>query len=325
MNANQAKYMIIPLETNRDRVESLCWQGDELIDWVAGGNRYCLDGTITRSSFGYRYKFDKAIASLDGIYAVIYEQLGTKGLILKQGHLLREINRSYYHADITEYPIAIFNLPDGRTVLAHCPDSYCKIEIEEIETGQRLTARDGEGIDFFHSQLQVSPSGRFLLSAGWVWQPWHALEVFNIPNVLSNPTLLDSSWNADFGEEDIGEIYSAVFDSDRNIIFAGDTENENHFIATYSLSENCLVSYALLEEAAGTLMPVDDHVIEFLNYPKLIDSRTGKIIDRWRNLNTSFQNSSIIDNDRQPAVLALDIPNKRFAVAGEGAITVVQF
>ena len=37
-----------------------------------------------------------------------------------------------------EYPVVLFNDPDGRALLAHCPGNYCRIEFEE--RGNRSTA-----------------------------------------------------------------------------------------------------------------------------------------------------------------------------------------
>ena len=40
-----------------------------------------------------------------------------------------------YHAD--EYPVALFEAPDGRLLLAHCPADACRLDLEEAETGRR--------------------------------------------------------------------------------------------------------------------------------------------------------------------------------------------
>ena len=40
-----------------------------------------------------------------------------------------------YQAHEYEYPIALYYLPDGRPAILHCPDEYCQMEIELIETG----------------------------------------------------------------------------------------------------------------------------------------------------------------------------------------------
>ena len=56
---------------------------------------------------GFGFSFDGAIYFRNGGYAISDQRLGTKAIILKDDQILREINRSYYHADVYEYPIAI--------------------------------------------------------------------------------------------------------------------------------------------------------------------------------------------------------------------------
>ena len=94
-------------------VRSLMWEGDTLIDWAGGGVRYGAEGEITRfySSFGPH--FDHAVSSPSGQYAVIYAGLGTKGLLTRNDEMQREINRSYYHADAYEFPLALVRLKKG--------------------------------------------------------------------------------------------------------------------------------------------------------------------------------------------------------------------
>ena len=56
-------------------IRSLVWDGDDLVDWVDGGNRFHPNGTFTRRPVGYSYAFDRAVVSPSGIYAVIYAEL----------------------------------------------------------------------------------------------------------------------------------------------------------------------------------------------------------------------------------------------------------
>jgi hypothetical protein len=175
--------------------QSLAWQGDVLVDWVAGGTQYHLDGTLLNGNTNFGYRFDKATALADGSYAVIFEELGTKGLIIRnelekpqyktigagnrtfsfKQYDLREINRSYYHADDYSYPIALFRLPNGRPAILHCPDEYNRLEIDLLENGKRLTVSgERDTSDVFHSRLQVSPFGALrpqcglgVASGGW--------------------------------------------------------------------------------------------------------------------------------------------------------------
>src|ERR1051325_1490875 len=39
----------------------------------------------------YGYRFDRTVSTPDGRYTVLYEQLGTKRLVLKKGKIVREI------------------------------------------------------------------------------------------------------------------------------------------------------------------------------------------------------------------------------------------
>ena len=162
MSITEKETFRIPVKEGQ-RILSLCWRGAELVDLASGGTRYRLDGTVELPGVFFAYHFNRAVVSNDGNYSVIYEALGTKGLVLRGNKPVREINRSFYHAHVYEYPFAIIHLPDGRTAIAHCPDAYNKIKIEEIESGQRLTAREGDAADFFHSRLQATPDSEFII------------------------------------------------------------------------------------------------------------------------------------------------------------------
>ena len=99
----EARQREIPVSSE---VKSLCWAGESLVDWAAGGITFHLDGKIEPRPVYYAHPFNSAVTSPCGTYAVIYERLGTKGVLLKRGKVLRELNRSYYHASAYEYPVA---------------------------------------------------------------------------------------------------------------------------------------------------------------------------------------------------------------------------
>ena len=320
-----------------NNVRSLCWRGDELINWVGGGIRYRLDGTSTLRSVNYAYGFDRAVTSANGQYAVIYEVLGTKGLVLKDGKILREINRSFYHACVYEYPIVLFDPPGRRTMLAHCPDRYNKIEIEDAETGERLTARESEPVDFFQSRLTVSPDGKHLMSAGWIWHPFDYVLLFNIAEVLVHPELLNAPPNWSLAATGT-EIANAVFADFDTVLFTSadayydvnDEEERSKLILRpdqlghYSLSEERFLTIVPLTELLGTLMPIEKFTVSFYKHPKLVEIATGEIVHRWPDLETGSQNGSISQNLDKLPPLALDPANKRFAVADDEKITIIQ-
>ncbi|KAA2239444.1 hypothetical protein F0L74_24905 [Chitinophaga agrisoli] len=139
----------ITIKTND--LQTISWIGDKIVDWASAGTIYSQDGTVGRLAHGHvGYRFDGAITSPDGQYALVYTRLETKALLLKHGELLREIDRSYYCAEVHEYPAAFITGDNGRTYLIHCPKKYCRLDFEDVETGEIITDHaDRAPGDFF--------------------------------------------------------------------------------------------------------------------------------------------------------------------------------
>lgn len=324
-------------------VKSLCWDGDNLIDFADGGNIYLLDGTALRSQYFTAYDFDAALISPTRRFSAAYEKLGTKGIIFRGSKIIREINRSYYCAGSYEYPIAFFQLPDGREVIAHCPDEYNKLEIEELETGKSLTKRDSEPDDFFHSRLTVSEDGKFLLSAGWYWHPFDWVEVFNTKAILENSELLNVTSqysNTSRMLDSSSEINSACFLNNTTLLLCseqgaedfdeGEPEEERRspmrpgtfgFVDLYARK---LTRTVTISAKVGTMFALDDkHILGIYDHPKVIDIETGLIVQEWSELQTGQQNSSIIHHIDKMPPMAFDKANRRFAVAYDKKIHVL--
>lgn len=315
--------LLIPLPA---RPASLCWSGDALVDPVAGCIRYHLDGSQFDPHVGFRYRFDRAVVSPDGRYSVLFESLGTTGLLLDGTHVLRQLHRDFYHADVFDYPVALHTLPSGRTLLAHCPESYCVLELEDAATGERLTKRAEGATDFFHSRLQFSPDGRYLLSAGWIWHPVDAVSVFDVARALEEPASLDKSDLVEGVEGGI-DLMAGAFGGRDSLVFVrvgGSGDNEHFHLGTYSLTERRVLSEVPLEEPAGPLMVVDpEHVVDFHGHPKLVERATGRVVQRWPELDTGLPLGSIRHHLPAPPPFALDAVNRRFAVGTEKGIEVI--
>jgi hypothetical protein len=343
---HQVKDMQDTHEVNRYNIpyrgcRSLLWSGDELVDWVSGGRRITLDKRVTPPLYNYAYRFDSAIASVSKEYVALYERLGTKGLLLRSdGTRIREIARSYYHANAYEYPIAFLTLPDGRPGLAHCPQSYARLEIEEVESGMLLTQRETVSPDFFHSRLAVSVDNQYLLDAGWIWHPFDMIQVYELSRVFAEPASLDGTEGRLFPVVRTGVgINNAAFLAHERIVFTtndvfydpGDVDEDEQallepgVLAVYDVREHHRRSSVPLEEPAGMLMPVgEDFVIGFYEHPKLIEVTTGKVVMRWPEIESGTQNSSIIWSNTTLPPIALDPQHQRFAVASAEAITVIE-
>ncbi len=315
--------------------KSLLWSGDSLVDWVNGGVRMYLDGGITQRTVNYSYRFDAACGSPSGEYVVIYERLGTKALVLRNGKVLREINRSYYHAHDYEFPITIARLPSGREVLVHCPERYNQIEIDDISTGVRLTSNGSRApCDFFHSRFLVNPAGTIFLSAGWIWHPLDILGVYRLNDALSDAASLDGYGMLDFWKY---EVTAAAFIDDHHIIAAtcdesldetssSPTDATHHYsLAIWDVKATKLLSQTGVSDLVGTMMPVgSDFVVGFFEYPRLWEIATGNLSASLPHLGTGKQASSIISREARLPPLALDRVHNRFAVSTDKGIHVVE-
>jgi len=313
-------------------MRSLCWVSDTLVDWVGGGRILHLDGQLEKPRVIYAFRFDSSVASPCGDYAVIYEKLGTKGLVLRGGEVVREINRSFYHAGSYEYPIAIFQAASGQVILAHCPDEYCRLELEDIVTGERMGGRGSrKPPDFFHSRLRVSPNGRWLLSAGWVWHPFGMVKVFDLDAALRTSEALDQAVRI---PEFNGEVAAAEFLRNDHLLIATSEETLDDdaseeaigasSVAIVDLAKRQVILRSPTSEPMGSLMPVDDEVaVSFFEHPKLISLRTGAVLKRWKSVKSGNQVSSILLKGASAPPIAIDVPHRRFAVADASSVAVV--
>jgi hypothetical protein len=320
---------------------SLAWQGDVLVDWLNCTSVYELNGNTTSGGIHYGYRFDSVVQSPSGDYTVLYERRGTKGVVLRGQEVLREIDRSYYQADLYDYPIALFDLPDGRAAVAHCPARYNQLEIDLLETGQRLTART-EGqvkpVDVFHSGLAVggagAGAGAWLMSAGWIWHPCYEVTFYSLEDALREPASLDQDSGA---ITNVAEIASAVFlDADR-VAVASDPDAEDlvdpdypdarlrpGMIGVYRPGLEDWETLAAITEPMGRLLAVDaQHVLSLFTHPKLVHLPTGRIVERWPQISSGNWTGCISQPAESEPPIAWDPRERRLAVASSEKIQIL--
>lgn len=318
-------------EIEHGSVQSLVWQGDDLIDWVAGGTRFSSDGTITAAPVYFAGDFDAAIATNAGDIAVIYKRLGTKAIVLENGRVVREINRSFYHANAYEYPICIWERNEISPMIIHCPDDYNQLEIEDAVSGQRLSYGGTRNPpDFFHSRLSTNPSGTYLMSAGWVWHPMDVANIYRLPN--PNGT---SDLDTPFATVDTAnEVSTCAWVNDELVLAANadsyEIEEGEPFtsgsLGSWSVQSKQWSRLSVPNTTLGLLMPLgEDHVISFYEHPKLIRVSDGVVVKEWPHINSGKQTSSIIHHIDSLPPIAIDSQGLRFAVASKGYINVVSF
>jgi hypothetical protein len=105
--------------------------------------------------------------------------------------------------------------------LVHCPISYPQLDFEGVETGEIVTnINSRKPSDIFHSRLEVSASGNYLMSKGWVWHPVDIVSV--IDQCFANPTERD---NSEYDFLDAGcEICTASFIGDDKVLVGSSSE-----------------------------------------------------------------------------------------------------
>ncbi len=310
---------------------------------MRGGDAWSLDGTSRGAGRGWGYgRLDGAVADDSGRWAVVHERTGTAALLVHDGEIVRQLHRAPYHADSYLYPACLFRHA-GRLLLAHCPESYARIELDDAATGERLT-RSATRVetDFFHSRLAVSPSGGMLLSAGWVWHPFDAVVWFDVAAALAHPPLLDVLDGAPHGRDVcLAEHSSAAWIDDDRVVIGSSAEPEEledaaavdaeapgprlhpRGLAVYRRSARAWERGVDLGDPPGEMMPVGaDHVVTLFRHPRLVSLATGEVVHAWPDVDSGAAASSIVGDRPLPAI-ALDPARARFAVAGPAGIDVV--
>jgi len=289
-------------------------------------------GMPRNMGYGFGKQFDRAVTSPDGKYTLIYTNLGTKGVLLKGAHeVIREVNRSYYCADVYEYP-ATFLTARGRTFLVHCPLKYCRLDFEDVETGEIVTMHPGrQPQDFFHSRLEISPGSRWLISKGWGWHPIDLIAHYTIADCLENPLLLDERpiielekepgdpEDIEFGEN--FEFSTASFISDELLLLKASRDNAP--LVLWDMNSRKMVRQITVEGKCGNLRAIDDKwTWDLFEYPKLIHLETGNTEWAAPDIDSGRQNSSII-GDMELPVLAWDHESAKLAISAENKVEVL--
>ena len=309
-------------------LQTIDWLNGNIIDWVSAGQQYSLDGQQKQiAKFHYAFSFDGSITSQDGQYSFIYKRLGTKGILLKNGEIVREINRTYYHAETYEFPAAFITF-ENKTYLVHCPIDYCQLDFENVETGEIVSNIQGrKPSDIFHSRLSISPDNKYLMVCGWAWHPVDTVELFDVSECFKNPLLLDkSSLFPNFGTE----INSASFiDNERLLIGASDEEPfddevpptlPQRHIAIWNFIKNEISTPVKVDGEFGNLFAINDNQAwDMFKFPKIINIQTGVIESKFEDINSGLQISSILYSDiekypqicfnRQTSQIAIRVDN----------------
>ena len=312
-------------------LRTLDWFENNVIDWNSAGTQYFENGeTKQLQKYHFGFVCDGSITSENGEYVLIYQRLGTNGLLLRNGELLREINRSYYQSSVYEFP-ATFLTFKNRIYLVHCPFGYNQLDFEDAETGKVVTnIPDRKPKDIFHSRLEVSFDNKHLISKGWAWHPIDLLELFDIEKCFENPNLLDKGINIPNVN---AEISSASFiDNDKILVRASnedwaDEETDiikDGQIATWNFKTGEIINPIDVNSEIGNIFAIDETKCwDLYNYPKIIDLKNGKVTDKIQEIESGKQGSSVIHHLTDLPKIAFNRITKQIAIAKENTIEIL--
>ncbi len=313
-------------------LKTLDWYNGKLVDWNSAGTIYSLDGNKEQlQKYHFGFVFDSSITSECGNYVLIYRKLGTKGLLLKNGEVLREINRSYYQSEVYEFPAAFFTR-NAIVYLIHCPATYCKLDFEEVESGRIITSISSRNPwDFFHSRLEVSPDNKFLLSKGWFWHPFDCIKLFDIEACIFDPCLLDRGSEI---PNVTAELSSASFIDNDNILVCASREeplNDDEIepilpgqIAIWNFKNDDIAVCGKVNAPIGNVFAIDLNTCwDLFEYPKIIDLKTGGIIQKMEEIKSGKQTSSIIHHLSDLPQIKYNPLTKQIAIAKDDLIEIL--
>jgi len=242
---------------------------------------------------------------------------------------VREINRSFYQADVYAYPVAIFTNEKQVPLIAHCPDAYNELRIEGFLDGKNLFPDSPKSkIDFFHSRLRTSPTGKSILSAGWFWHPFDFVSVHELNNINLNVALELPEINA--------EVCGADFITDELVVICTSSEEQNDdLVSNLVIGSNTIAvidkqtmkikSQTKSTAQLGNCRALSDsELLSFHKHPMLVSIQTGEVLKQWRDINCGSGQSSIIGHSESnmPSI-AVDVKNRRFAVCSGQEVDIV--
>ena len=89
---------------------------------------------------------------------------------------------------------------------------------------QGYPVRDADAARLSVSRLAVSPGGRHLLMAGWVWHPHGIGRVFDLQQALTDPSVLDGRGVAGLHDAVDAEVAAACWLDNDRVVMAATTE-----------------------------------------------------------------------------------------------------
>jgi len=150
-----------------------------------------------------------------GELAALANTYGQQGAVLDlcAGRITMNLRRDEHHEDVSVFPLALAEF-DDRLLVIH-GTAWNRLDVSDTRTGVLLTQRQptswkqGEprpphDLDYFHSDLSISPDHQFIADNGWQWHPIGVITAWNLRRWIEEnpwesedgPTKKDLCWRS---------------------------------------------------------------------------------------------------------------------------------
>lgn len=147
-------------------------------------------------------------------FCVIANQYGQFGVVidLETKEVVLELTRDEYCVEHCSFSLEFFQR-DSQEYLIHNTD-WNRLDITNLNSKKLCTERkspehkEPHYLDYFHSEILISPNYDWIVDNGWVWHPFGVLTAWSLAEWLQNP------WESEDGNSKF-EITSAAYLWDR--------------------------------------------------------------------------------------------------------------
>jgi hypothetical protein len=163
-----------------------------------------------------------------------------------------------------------------------------------------------------------------------VWHPKDTIELFDIAQCFADPTQLDKGMSI---PNSLAEISSASFiDNDKILVRASldewaDEETDaikNGQLASWNFKTGEILHPVYVDSEIGNVFAIDETKCwDFYKYPKIIDLKSGNVIDKIEEIDSGKQDSSIIHHLTAVPKIAFNKKTKQIAIAKENIIEIL--
>ena len=235
-------------------------------------------------------------AAPGGELAAVGEAYGLRAAVLEpeSGAVVRTLVRGEYQVENCHFPLALFEY-GGRVLLLHATD-WNRLDVTCPRTGERLTPREEPRLDYFHSDLHLSPNGTLALTNGWIWHPFGQVRTFSVSRWLDEnpyesedgPSLTDLAGRAYYWDGPVAWL------DERTVALWGEGDDADEMIPAALIYDALTGQLVRSFRGPGQgLLSVPPHLVSY-------DDHRGAEVWDWRQGERLAADPALVPEDAHP-------------------------